>query len=191
LFPGLALAPPARLLARDSAKSGGRTETGIAALALAGPSGMTRDAFFRSVYGFPFVAYRHRAVLDVLCHRMRGLLGDAGEIRREGGDAATASSGAVSSPPPAGPWITMVLREAIIVPDMRCVLPAADRVLRALSMLGATSATAAADSLRMPLRTVQAVLQQLVSEGACMLERDGRRVAYRIEDTTFTQVTSA
>lgn len=191
LFPGLALAPPARLLARDSAKSGGRTETGIAALALAGPSGMTRDAFFRSVYGFPFVAYRHRAVLDVLCHRMRGLLGDAGEIRREGGDAAAASNEVVSSPPPAGPWITMVLREAIIVPDMRCVLPTADRVLRALSTLGATSATAAADSLRMPLRTVQAVLQQLVSEGACMLERDGRRVAYRIEDTTFTQVTSA
>jgi hypothetical protein len=191
LFPGLALAPSARLLARDSAKSGGRTETGIAVLALAGPSGMSRDAFFRSVYGFPFVAYRHRAVLDVLCHRMRGLLGDAGEIRREGGDVPAASDGAVSSSPPGGPWIAMVLREAIIVPDMRCVLPTADRVLRALSTLGATSATAAADSLRMPLRTVQAVLQQLVSEGACMLERDGRRVAYRIEDTTFTQVTSA
>ena len=70
-------------------------------------------------------------------------------------------------------------------------LPAADRVLRALATLGATSASGAADSLRMPLRTVQAVLQQLVAEGACTIERDGRRVAYRIEDTTFTQVTSA
>ena len=84
----------------------------------------------------------------------------------------------------------LALEEAIVVPDMRCVLPTADRVLRALATSGATSASAAADSLRMPLRTVQAVLQQLVAEGACTIERDGRRVAYRIEDTSFMQVKS-
>jgi hypothetical protein len=193
LFPGLPLAPHARMLARDSVSSGARTETGIAALALAGEGGVSRDGFFRSVYGFTFVAYRHRAVLDVLCHRMRGMLGDAGEIRREGGDAgATNGSGAeIAASAGAGPSLALVLQEAIIVPDMRCVLPTADRVLRALATMGATSARAAAESLRMPLRTVQAVLQQLVAEGACTIERDGRRVAYRIEDTTFTEVTAA
>ena len=87
------------------------------------------------------------------------------------------------------PTIGLVLRETIVVPDMRCILPTADRVLRALALLGATSATVAAETLHMPLRTVQAVLQELVSEGACTIERDGRRVAYKIEDTTFTQVT--
>ena len=100
----------------------------------------------------------------------------------------TSTSTSATRPP--GPSLSLLLREPIIVPDMRCALPVADRVLRALATLGTTSATAAADSLRMPLRTVQAVLQQLVAEGACSIERDGRRVAYKIEDTTFTELTA-
>jgi hypothetical protein len=190
LSPGLVFAPSARLLARDSTKTaagGVRTETGIAALALVGDVGTTREVFFRSVYGFPFVAHRHQAVLDVLCHRMRNLLGDAGEVRRDSGDNTSDPS---ISPGPSGPSLALVLKVPIVVPDMRCALPTADRVLRALATLGTTSASTAADSLRMPLRTVQAVLQQLVAEGACSIERDGRRVAYKIEDTTFTEVTS-
>jgi hypothetical protein len=195
LRPGLAFVPEARLLARDSAKSvagGVRTETGIAALALAGEAGTTREVFFRNVYGFPFVAHRHQAVLDVLCHRMRNLLGDAGEVRRDSGEGSAAAAGPKSgSTTLAGPSLALLLKTTIVVPDMRCALPTADRVLRALATLGTTSASTAADSLRMPLRTVQAVLQQLVAEGACSIERDGRRVAYKIEDTTFTEVTSA
>lgn len=192
LLPGLGLASPARMLARDSARSGARTETGVAALALAGEAGDSRDGFFRSVYGFSFVPYRHRAVLDTLCHRMRTLLGTAGEVRRN--EAEAGSRAEVSKDSGAGsqaiPTISLALREIIIVPDMRCTLPTADRVLRALALLGPSSANAAAECLRMPLRTVQALLQQLVAEGACTTERDGRRVAYRIEDTTFTEVTS-
>ena len=186
LLPGLKLAPSARLLARDSSRAGARTETGIAALALAGDAVISRDDFFRRVYGFPFVAYRHRAVLDTLCHRMRTLLGKAGEIRRDEGDGDenAAAGGRVAT-------IALVLQEPIVVPDMRCILPTADRVLRALALLGSTSASVAAEQLQMPLRTVQAVLQQLVSEGACTTERDGRHVVYKIEDTTFTQVTAA
>lgn len=198
LRPGLAFVPKGRLLARDSAKAvagGVRTETGIAALALAGEAGTSREVFFRSVYGFPFVAHRHQAVLDVLCHRMRNLLGDAGEVRRDSGDGSAAAAAAraaagTSGTTPSGPSLALILKEPIVVPDMRCALPTADRVLRALATLGTTSASTAADSLRMPLRTVQAVLQQLVAEGACSIERDGRRVAYKIEDTTFTEITS-
>jgi hypothetical protein len=192
LFPGLPLVSEARMLSRDSSRTAARTETGIAALALAGETGDSRDGFFRSVYGFPFVPYRHRAVLDTLCHRMRTLVGAAGEIRRneaEAGSAAVAAEEKAAHPQTV-PTISLVLRETIIVPDMRCVLPTADRVLRALAVLGPSSANAAAECLRMPLRTVQAVLQQLVAEGACITERDGRRVAYRIEDTTFTEVTT-
>jgi hypothetical protein len=186
LRPGLTLAPEARMLTRESAKNaaaGVRTETGIAALALAGPNGLSREDFFRTVYGFPFVPHRHQAVLDVLCHRMRNLLGDAGELRRDGADAGGGGA--------SGPSLVLILGKPIVVPDMRCALPTSDRVLRALATLGTTSASTAAESLRMPLRTVQAVLQQLVAEGACTVERDGRRVSYRIEDTTFTEVTSA
>ncbi|HVY37182.1 MAG TPA: helix-turn-helix transcriptional regulator [Polyangia bacterium] len=186
LLPGLKLVPSARLLVRDTSRAGARTETGIAALALAGGAVISRDDFFRRVYGFPFVGYRHRAVLDTLCHRMRTLLGDAGEIRRDEGDGDenVAAGGRA-------PTIALLLHEPIVVPDMRCILPTADRVLRALALLGSTSASVAAEQLQMPLRTVQAVLQQLVSEGACTTERDGRHVVYRIEDTTFTQVTAA
>jgi hypothetical protein len=188
LRPGLAFAPTGGILARDSTKAsagGVRTETGIAALALAGEGGTSRETFFRNVYGFPFVAHRHQAVLDVLCHRMRNLIGAAGEVRRDSGEPSSAAGSAS----PSGPSLSLILQKPIVVPDMRCALPAADRVLRALATLGTTSASSAADSLRMPLRTVQAVLQQLVADGSCSIERDGRRVAYKIEDTTFTQVT--
>ncbi len=188
LLPGLKLAPTARLLARDSSRAGARTETGIAALALAGDAVISRDDFFRRVYGFPFVAYRHRAVLDTLCHRMRTLLGKAGEIRRDEGEGVTDEAEVPGGPVPT---IALLLQHPIVVPDMRCILPTADRVLRALALLGSTSASVAAEQLQMPLRTVQAVLQQLVSEGACTTERDGRHVVYKIEDTTFTQVTAA
>lgn len=191
LRPALAFATWAQLLARDTGKAatgGVRTETGVAALALAGDDGQTREDFFHSVYGFPFVAQRHQAVLDVLCMRMRGLLGDAGHIRRDPGAGAAPTASAESH---AGrPSLALTLRSPIVVADMRCALPTADRVLRMLAKLGATSAGVAADSLRMPLRTVQAVLQQLVAEGACSTERDGRRVSYRVEDTTFTEVRS-
>ena len=184
LRPGLTLATSARLLTRESAKlstAGVRTETGVAALALAGSAGISRQEFFRRVYGFPFVAQRHQAVLDVLCHRARQLVGSSGDVRRYSSD-----EGADGISRPA---LALDLRETIVVPDMRCALPAADRVLRALATLGATTASAASDALRMPLRTVQSVLQKLVAEGACSTERDGRHIVYRIEDTTFTQVT--
>ena len=99
----------------------------------------------------------------MLCLRMRRLLGEAGQIRRDSIDEGAAR-------------IALSLVDGIVVADMRCALPVADRVLRALAKLGMSSASAAADSLRMPLRTVQAVLQQLVAEGACRIEREGRRI---------------
>jgi hypothetical protein len=191
LRPGLGLAPRARTLDRDRADDGesqtGGGDTGgsrifsaIATLALAGPGGLPRADFFHSVYGFRFVAERHQGVLDVLVHRLRDALGNSADIERgeRPGDGADA-----------GPFVALSLHEPIVVADGRCALPVADRVLRALATLGTASAAEAAHSLRMPLRAVQNALSQLVSEGACNLERHGRKIFYRVHDTTFTQVT--
>jgi DNA-binding transcriptional ArsR family regulator len=175
LAPGLDLYSGARRLAATAGEDtgGNRTETGLAVLALAA-AGLSRADFFRTVYGFAFAPTRHDGVLRVLVHRMRQRLGDAGEI------AWTDEHG-----------LRLGLRVAIAIPDARCDLPSADRVLRTLASLGELSAQEAALKLRMPLRTVQTALSQLVTEGACHSAREGRRVTYRVHDTTFTAITLA
>jgi hypothetical protein len=174
LRPGLGLVRDAIHLEQlgPAGRGGARTDTGIATLALAGPEGIARDAFFQSVYGFRYVSNLHHGALDMLVHRMRARLGEAGEIERE-----------YDTPP-----IRLRLHRAIVVPDVRCALPAADRVLRALATLGAVSAREAADALRMPLRTVQAALQQLVADGTCSVDRTRGRVAYKVNDTAFSAI---
>jgi len=61
-----------------------------------------------------------------------------------------------------------------------------DRLVRSLAEQGAPSAADAARVLGLPLRTVQSALAELVAEGICRVERQGRNVSYRVEDTTFT-----
>jgi DNA-binding transcriptional ArsR family regulator len=177
LRPGLPPAPTARNLegVDEDGTGGARTETGLAALALAGPSGLVREEFFKAVYGFAFVAGRHQEVLNVLVHRMRTRLGDAGDIDRDQPQRRLA----------------LRLRVPVVVPDGRCEISAAERVLRALAALGAVGAQQTAEALRMPLRTVQRTLQQLVADGALATRRQGAHVLYRLQDTTFTSVTGA
>lgn len=170
LLPGIPLVH-APLLPIDE-PGGARTDMGLAALALAGPSGLPRAVFFQRIYGFPFVPIRHQGVLDVLVHRMRARLGATATLVRDG------SSGALE----------LSVTEPFLVPDARCTLPSVECVLWALARLGTASAQQAAAELHMPLRTVQAVLRGLVDEGTCQQERDGRRVAYRVEDTSFTSI---
>jgi hypothetical protein len=148
--------------------AGARAATAIAVLALAGPSGIDREQFFMSVYGFRFSADRHRGVLEVLIHRMRTRLGGFAEVSRDEGRLA------------------LVVASAFFAPDPRCVLPLPDRLVRSLAELGTPSAADAARVLGLPLRTVQAALAELVAEGICRVERQGRNVSYRVEDTTFT-----
>jgi hypothetical protein len=169
---GASLVDGARLVEREpdaeGTGAGARAAIGLATLALAGPAGVARDTFFRTVYGFPFVAERHRGVLEVLAHRMRARLGDAAEIDRDDGRLA------------------LRIARPILLADPRCALPLPDRLVRSLIELGTPSAADAARALGLPLRTVQAALQQLVAEGTCRVERHGRHVGYRVEDTTFT-----
>lgn len=166
LAPGAALAGAASRVSLDDGQL--RCVAGIAALALAGPAGVDKTAFFTSVYALTFNPRLHKGVLDVLIHRMRKVAEPAGEIAREGNR------------------LTLRLARAILVPDPRGVAQGEARVVRYLAAAGAVTTQEAAAALRVPLRTVQAALQQLVGDGACKSLREGRAVRYRLEDTTFT-----
>ena len=78
----------------------------------------------------------------------------------------------------------------VILADPRTAAPVGDRVLRLLASRPGVTAKDAAKALEVPLRTVQAELQQLVSDGACNAERQGRKVQYWVEDTTFSEPTT-
>ena len=148
----------------------GRTDTALAVLALAGPAGLTREELFREVYGFNYTPALHQSVLDVLLHRLRGVVEPSGSIDR-------------------GDRIVLTLGEPLIVPDPRCTASVDGQVLRLLAMQAASTAKEAAEALGVSLRAAQAALQQLVNDGALISERRGNQVAYRVEDTTFSEPT--
>ena len=83
----------------------------------------------------------------------------------------------------------LVARTPFSVPDPRCERPMEDTLLRALAERGGGSAKEIAQTLDVPLRSVQLLLKGLVEDGACLSEKDGRRVAYKVEDTTFHEPT--
>jgi hypothetical protein len=179
LRPGRALLPPARdLEIVGQPPRSSRADVGLAVLAMAGEKGLDRTAFFQRVYGFPFRPQIHQELLDMLIVRMRRRLDESGEIQR---DAHTRD-------------IVLRLREPLLIPDSRCVLPLPARILRVLAQRGELSAADAALALRISVRAVHAALRELVDDGACMPDRDRqdeRRVRYHVVDTTFTQVARA
>lgn len=145
-----------------------RSLTLLSVLALEGP--MELDDAFAAVYGFAFTSAKHDAVMRTLLHRARSLLGDAGEIERD------------------GYRLTLRAHRPLLVPDPRCARPAEQRILSALAT-GSGGAREIAQRVRVPLRTVQLALKQLVDDGAARVEKDGRRVHYVVEDTTFAEPT--
>lgn len=170
---GVALAGPDVVDVGGQGARPGRLETAIAVLALAGSAGLDNAELFRAVYGFVYVAALHRTVLDVLVHRVRAALGEAATLHHRDDRV----------------WLEV--HRPMRVADPRCERPVDDRVLRALARHGRCTARDAAEELGLPLRTVQTALKELVDDGACTVERQGRRVEYRIEDTTFSEPTIA
>jgi DNA-binding transcriptional ArsR family regulator len=150
----------------------GRVETAIAVLLLGPPEGFDREAYFREVYGFPFRRELHRGPLEMLFHRVRKTCGDAMSIDR------------------ADERIVARILRPIVVADPRCAKPLDDRLLRALAEQPEGSARDVAGALGVPLRTVQAAIKRLADDGACVAERQGRNIVYRVEDTTFSEPTS-
>ena len=154
-------------------RAGARTQEAVAVLALAGENGVGEDALFQRVYGFAYDRAVHGGVLRGLLHRARGALGDAAVIDRVGEDHLRLR--------PAVP---------IVVADPRCAPSLEEQVLQRLATsAGRATAREIARAMGIPLRTVQQALGNLVDEGACHAEPDGRRVEYVVEDTTFGEPT--
>jgi hypothetical protein len=58
-----------------------------------------------------------------------------------------------------------------------------------LAERGRASAREAAAKLGLSLRLVQSALNELAGSHACVVERDGRRVTYAVEDSVFSEPT--
>lgn len=150
--------------------AGTRRDTALAVLLLAGREGLDDEAFFSATYGFALTSSSHRSALHVLTHRLRAQLPEGVRLVRIDDRNRLETSSGVS------------------VPDPRCGRRTTDRVLRALAGRGA-SAKEVASSLGIGVRTAQKVLQELVDEGSCLTRKEGRRVTYIVEDTTFEEPT--
>jgi hypothetical protein len=152
-----------------SGRRGTRTEEALSRLLLS-PDGVDEVAYFEDLYGFRFDDGEHREVLRGLLHRIRGALGDAAELERSDGR------------------LRVTPRVTLVVEDPRCQEPLADRVLDRLAGGGGrATARELTTALRVPLRTVQRALGQLVEDGVCHAEPDGHRTEYVVEDTTFNE----
>ncbi|MGE0788080.1 MAG: hypothetical protein AB7S26_20580 [Sandaracinaceae bacterium] len=149
-----------------------RTHHAIARLGLAGDEGVAVRELFEAVYGFALLDPTHEEVFRGLLHRVRKELGDAATVERD------------------GERVRVEPRVTIVVPDPRCEVALGDRILTFLAGSGGrASARSIADALHIPLRTTQRALSELVEDGACAAEPDGRRVEYIVEDTTFHEPT--
>ena len=148
-----------------------RTESTLAALALAGTTGIAEEELFRRVYGFAYDPVMHRGVRDVLYHRVRERIGNLGRLERGDGVAR------------------LVLDARVLVPDPRSSPPPEHQILVVLARVQHASAKDAAQALGIPLRTAQEALGRLAEDGACHVEKKGKKLEYRLEDTTFAEPT--
>ncbi|NOY90499.1 MAG: hypothetical protein GXP55_04755 [Deltaproteobacteria bacterium] len=149
----------------------GRVDTAVAALALAGAEGLPDEELFLRAYEFPFQPSIHAGILDVLVHRMRARLEGAATVHREASVLRLEPHGLLA------------------LSDPRCVEHVEDRLVRLIATLGGVTTRRAARELDVSVRTAQLALRRLLESGDCVQSRDGRRVHYTVEDTTFTEPT--
>lgn len=148
-----------------------RPEALAATLVLAGPEGMTRAELFARCYGFAFRKAIHEPSFKVVRHQTRKLLGGMAQMHAR------------------GDVIHLEVLAPFALSDPRCHQPLQEVMLRHLARGGSASAKELAQRLGIPLRTVQLALQEMTEDGVCAMSKDGRKVAYVIEDTTFCEVT--
>lgn len=128
---------------------------------------------FQEVYGFTYVAEKHSSVFRSALKRVRMQLGAFGEVDR----------------PTAG-TVRLLANQRLSVPDPQSILTLEERILRILSRTPASSAEIAR-LLHVSKRQVQKSLPELIAQGCCSVEKDGRAVRYNVEDTTFIVPTFA
>lgn len=146
-----------------------RVDAGIATLLLA-PSELSVESYFERVYGFAYDAPTHRTMFNMHVKRMRDRLGTLGTIERDNG-------------------VSVRVTQAFVIRDPRCAESVDSRVLRTVAARGALDARSIGRHLTLPLRTVQRVLQRLQEDADLVQVKEGRRLAYTIEDTTFSEPT--
>ena len=147
-----------------------RPEALAAALTLAG-DGVTREDLFERVYGFAYRKSIHEASFKVVRHQVKKLLEGYAEIASDEGR------------------LRVHVKAPYAILDPRCQQPFHDVVLRYLAGIGSASAKDLAARLDVPLRTVQMALREMTEEGICIAAKEGRRVLYTVEDTTFCELT--
>lgn len=148
-----------------------RNLTTLATIALSGSVGIDRAELFLVVYGFDYQAELHRGLFNSLIHRARQVLGEHGSITTE------------------DDVYRLELAHTLVIPDPRCGQSLQDLVLRVIARIGASGTKGTADNLNAPLRTVQTAIGHLVNDGALVAQRDGKRLLYTVEDTTFSEPT--
>jgi hypothetical protein len=173
LAPGLGLVRAQAAMLDGSEGEGPqlRTDSTIAALALAGPGGTDENALFKRLYGFSYEPERHQAVRGVLYGRVRQRLGSVATLEREGGRL----------------WLRY--DRALLVPDPRSTPPAELRILQVLAEHRRAAPKEVASALGIPLRTAQDALRRLTDDGAVRKEKAARGLHYILEDTTFSEPT--
>ncbi|MBO6934771.1 MAG: winged helix-turn-helix transcriptional regulator [Deltaproteobacteria bacterium] len=139
-------------------------------LALAGPEGAEAKALFRRVYGFRYIALRHRDAYKVLVSRARKTVAARAEIERVDGR------------------IVLRVLAPLLLPDATTTSSAEDRMLR-LFASGRSAPQQIASRMGISVRTVQRAVKRLTEEGVLSEVRDGRRVSYEVQDTTFHEPT--
>jgi len=145
-----------------------RTDSTIAALALARPYAVAEELLFRVLYGFAYEPARHQAVRDTLYARARKRIAPA-KLERDGQKI----------------WLTH--EGALLVPDPRCAPPAEMKILLVLAERAGAAAKDVATELGIPLRTAQDALARLAEDGAVRKERAKLRLTYVLADTTFSE----
>ncbi len=148
-----------------------RVDMGLATLALCSDGPIPRSTYFAKVYGYDYDAALHESMLNVHIMRMRERLGRWGDVRRsEGG-------------------LELVAHDAFVVRDPTCSEGLAQRALRVLAYHQGLSARELAAAMKIPLRTAQRTLKQLVADGESTTAKRGRSVVYGVEDTIFSEPT--
>ncbi|MEO1482756.1 MAG: hypothetical protein AAFU77_11670 [Myxococcota bacterium] len=150
----------------SSRSRGPRAAQGVLTLAEGGPTGMPLADWFRRVFGFRFLEETHGNLARVTLHRMRKGLPSGCSIERD------------------DDRLRLHLDAPLRVPAAEAQSTIEERVLDCLA-LGVPTAKAIAASLAVPVRSVQDALKSLVEAGVCEAQKDGRALAYRVEDTTF------
>ncbi len=153
-------------------RAGGRAGAVLSAALLMPEEGLETASLFHRAYGFDYVERRHHNTFSIALHRARGALPESMTLEVRAG--------------------RVILRGGarVLADDPRCHRGVEERVLSALAREPSQSAREAARAAGVGLRLCQQALAELTEAGACQVEKVGRRVVYRVEDTTYAPATT-